>query len=212
MCRNVMPYYAHRACIAFDDYQGNNSPSFDIQVTELVVAQSTSSVPVEEPTVQASSEVIPVAVPPVIPEVQSSPQEKEERVTPPVEEKRATSPVEEKRVTPPVEEKRVTPPVGEKRVTPPVEESCIAFDEYQGNNGPSYDIQVAELVVFQFTSSFPAKELTVQDSSGVIAVPPVTPEVQSSPPRRRKEGHPTSGGASGNHVQCILGCSGVSKH
>ncbi|VDI60820.1 Hypothetical predicted protein [Mytilus galloprovincialis] len=117
-----LPWYmlkqsSHRACIAFDDYQGNNSPSFDIQVTELIVAQSTSSVPVEEPTVQASSEIIAVAVPPVIPEVQSSSQEKEERVAPPVEEKRVTPPVGEKRVTPPVEELVATTNVAEEANT-----------------------------------------------------------------------------------------------
>ncbi|CAG2193848.1 unnamed protein product [Mytilus edulis] len=55
------------------------------QVAEPVVAQSTTSVPVPETTVQASSSS--VDVPPVTRTVQSVPQKEEEkRVTPPVEE------------------------------------------------------------------------------------------------------------------------------
>ncbi|CAG2256964.1 unnamed protein product [Mytilus edulis] len=59
----------------------NNPDELDNNIEGPVVAQSTTSVPVQEPTVQASS----VAVLPVTPEVQSAPQEKEERVTPQVQ-------------------------------------------------------------------------------------------------------------------------------
>ncbi|CAG2243272.1 unnamed protein product [Mytilus edulis] len=61
------------------------SPARFCQVAEPVVAQSTTSVPVPETTVQASSSS--VDVPPVTQTMQSVPQKEEEkRVTPPVEE------------------------------------------------------------------------------------------------------------------------------
>ncbi|XP_063436976.1 uncharacterized protein LOC134718406 [Mytilus trossulus] len=79
---------AHRACVALDEYQGDNGPTYDIlcqansrfcQVAEPVVAQSTTIVP--------ATETSSVDVPQVTQPVQPVPQrEEEERVTPPVEE------------------------------------------------------------------------------------------------------------------------------
>lgn len=86
---------AHRACVALDEYQGNNGPSYEIlcqtnwrccHVAEPIVAQSTPSVSVVKPSVQASAEVEAVVVPPVTPRVQPTSQEEEKRVTSPVEE------------------------------------------------------------------------------------------------------------------------------
>ncbi|CAC5391902.1 unnamed protein product [Mytilus coruscus] len=116
--RHLSP--ARRACVAVEEYRGNNGPSYDVicqmnwrfrsspSVAEPVVAQSIPSVPVAQPTVQASVPVVhptvqaivplvqstvppstPV-VPLTVPEVQPAPKEDERksagRVTPTVEE------------------------------------------------------------------------------------------------------------------------------
>ncbi|CAC5395820.1 unnamed protein product [Mytilus coruscus] len=72
---------ARKACVAVEEYRGNNSPSYDVicqmnwrfrsspSVAEPVVAQSISSVPVVQPTVQASAPVVQSTAPPSTPVV-----------------------------------------------------------------------------------------------------------------------------------------------
>ncbi|CAG2234680.1 unnamed protein product [Mytilus edulis] len=100
--------------------------------------------------------------------------------------------------------------LGVLRYLSPAHRACVALDEYQGVNGPAYDIlcqtnsrfcQVAEPVVAQSTTSVSVPETTVQASSSSVDVPPVTDSAVGTPGGGGKEGHSTSGGASGSDNQ-----------
>ncbi|CAC5398401.1 unnamed protein product [Mytilus coruscus] len=118
------------------------------------------------------------------------------------------------------------------RFLSPANRACVALEEYRGNNGPTYDVicqmngkfcRVAEPVVAQSTKcpSGPADRSGRESLRTIQCCCSTVMCIRSAacPPGGRedvcREGHPTSGGASGSgntYFPGILGGSGIQEH